>query len=190
MTAEFFAAFAFVFVSALPGRTTFLMILMASRGRAAAVLGGSAAAFLLQCAISVGLGSALALMPERAVKGGAGLLFLWFAYRFWKESSKVVRESGEAAKRGPFLGAFLMVFAAEWGDVSQLAIASYVAEYGNKLLVFTASLAALWLIAALATLLGSRLTRVVSPRALQRGAAAVFLVVGAYFCAEAVGFTR
>jgi putative Ca2+/H+ antiporter (TMEM165/GDT1 family) len=187
---EFFAAFAFVFVAALPGRTTFLMILMAARGHMLAVLGGSLGAFLIQAAISVGLGSVLAYLPEQAVKGGAGVLFLFFAYRFWKESSETVHVDKSAKKRGPFLGAFLMVFVAEWGDVSQVAIASYAAEHGNKLLVFTSSLAALWLIAVLAVLLGSRLTRFVSARTLQRGAAVVFLAVGVYFCAEAAGLTR
>ena len=179
----FLAAFAFIFVAALPGRTTFVMIMMAAKSSPLGVFAGAALAFAAQVAISIFLGKLFALLPQVWIHLGAGILFLYFAVHFWKNSERIEETSAGEQKLHFFKAAktaFLAVFVAEFGDVSQIAIASFYAERGEIFLVFGSALLALWLIAAMAVLLGSHAHRVLPSRHMQKIAAVIFLCIGVY----------
>ena len=95
-------SFIFIFLAAAPGRTTFILVLLASQGRLKDIFAGATAAFFLQCFISVILGEILALFPQYIVELLAGLLFIYFAYSFWQQSKKSI-ELGRSDKNISYL---------------------------------------------------------------------------------------
>lgn len=75
---------------------------------------------------------------------------------------------------------FAAVFIAELGDKTQLATLSFATSGSSRWAVFLGSATALVLTSAIAVVFGEALTRVVSPKVLQRAAGALFLVIGAW----------
>ena len=67
-----------------------------------------------------------------------------------------------------------MLFAAEWGDASQLATAGMAARYDAPVAVGLGALLALVAIAALAVVAGRVVVKYVPIRWIQRGAAVLF----------------
>jgi putative Ca2+/H+ antiporter (TMEM165/GDT1 family) len=92
-----------------------------------------------------------------------------------QEAVEVERE--ESRYRRPFLTASMVVFVAEWGDLSQLATAPLQARYREPLIVFTAATLALWTVSAIAVVLGNRLGAWIPERPLQFAAAGVMVLV-------------
>ena len=70
-----------------------------------------------------------------------------------------------------------MLFAAEWGDLTQLLTVTLVAKYDAPASVFVGALAALLTVSALAVVAGRALMRVVSLHALHYVGAAVCLLL-------------
>lgn len=70
---------------------------------------------------------------------------------------------------------FLVLFAAEWGDLSQLLTLSLVARYEAPVSVFVGALGALLTVSALAVLVGRTLLRWISLHVLHYLGAAVCL---------------
>ena len=92
-------------------------------------------------------------------------------------------EQGAVAREGwrhrlPWLTSFLVVFAAEWGDLTQLATAALVAQSREPLSVAIGATAALWAVTVLAAVTGSQVGRVLAPSLLKWGSAVVFATVG------------
>lgn len=73
---------------------------------------------------------------------------------------------------------FMAVFVAELGDKTQLAALSFSTSGSSRWTVFFGASLALVLSTAIAVVAGESLTRVISPRTLQRGAGLLFLVLG------------
>jgi putative Ca2+/H+ antiporter (TMEM165/GDT1 family) len=73
---------------------------------------------------------------------------------------------------------FAVLFAAEWGDLTQLATAALAARYRAPVAVFVGATAALWSVVAIAALAGNRVSKVLSPKTTIRIAAVLFGVVG------------
>jgi putative Ca2+/H+ antiporter (TMEM165/GDT1 family) len=74
---------------------------------------------------------------------------------------------------------FAVVFMAEWGDLTQLAIAALAAQYRAPYIVFAGSAAALWAVAAIAVFIGHRAGKLLDPHLTKRIAAVLFALVGA-----------
>lgn len=83
-----------------------------------------------------------------------------------------------------FFTTFLMIFLAELGDKTQLAVIGRAAEPAAKWTVFAAASLALLCSTFMAVQLGSLLTRCVEPRYIKLGAGALFLVIGALVLSE------
>jgi Ca2+/H+ antiporter, TMEM165/GDT1 family len=180
MTATlFFTTFLFIFLAAAPGRTTFVLILLASQARLTSIFMGAAAAFFVQSLISILLGRVLALFPQFITYLAAGFLFLYFAYSFWRQSQK---SQDRAIPHVAFnaRSVFLLVFMAEFGDVSQLAIATAAARSPSKLVVFFAAVTSLWLITGGALFLGHHLGRALRPQLIQKVASVGFAGAGLF----------
>ncbi len=79
------------------------------------------------------------------------------------------------------LASFLVLFAAEWGDLSQLLTLSLVARYEAPFCVFVGALAALLTVSALAVVVGRSLLRFVALHVLH--------FVGAGVCVLLAGLT-
>jgi putative Ca2+/H+ antiporter (TMEM165/GDT1 family) len=76
------------------------------------------------------------------------------------------------------LASFMVLFAAEWGDLSQLLSVSLVARYHDPVSVFIGSWAALLAVSGLAVLLGRTLLRFIKLHVLHYVGAVVCLVLG------------
>ena len=74
---------------------------------------------------------------------------------------------------------FLVLFAAEWGDLSQLLTLSLVTRYEAPVSVYVGALAALVTVSGLAVLVGRNLLRVVPVHVLHFVGAGVCLVLAA-----------
>jgi putative Ca2+/H+ antiporter (TMEM165/GDT1 family) len=179
-----FTVFVVIFLIELPDKTALAALLLATRHRALPVFIGAAAAFLIQSLVAVIAGSIFALLPRQPVRIGAGVLFLAMAALLIRQNLKKAEaqeaaevEREESRHRRPFLTAFMVVFVAEWGDLSQLATAAFQARYQEPLIVFTAATLALWLVSAIAVVLGNRLGAWIPERPLQFAAAGVMVFV-------------
>lgn len=170
-----------VFVAELPDKTALAALVLASRNAPLPVFLGTAAALTVQSVVAVAAGSLVSLLPSRAVHLVAGGVFLLSAIVMW------VRKQGEdgpaptAEKPGFWRTAwlvFVVVFIAEWGDLTQIATAALAARYAAPVAVFVGATAALWSVSALAVLVGNRAGRLLSPRVTQKVAALVFALVG------------
>ena len=178
-TAFLLTSFAFIFLAAAPGRTTFILILLATQGRLGNIFVGAAAAFFLQGLISVLLGGLLALFPQLIVQLLAGTLFIYYAYSFWIQSQKSI-ELQDIERNISVKSVFATIFLAEFGDVSQLAIAATAARSVSKISVFALAVIALWSITAFALLIGHNLKRLFRPSLIQKTASFAFLAIGLF----------
>lgn len=186
-------AFALVLPVELPDKTLVATMLLAARYRPAPVFVGVCAAFAVQCVISVAFGSVLTLLPERAVTAVVAVMFAAGAFVVLRESFRPDhpddadadgdRRRSTSAVRSAAI-AFGVLFAAEFGDASQLATAALTARYGAPLSVGLGAWLALVTIAAVAVLVGGRLGNRLPRRGLQRAAGLVFVVFAAIAAVE------
>ena len=146
-------------------------------------------AFTVQTGVAVALGHAASFLPTDAVRALALLMFLVGAVILFRQGRSHQVASGEeyAAKAGDASGlqavgaSFVVLFAAEWGDLSQLLTLTLVARYEDPASVFVGALGALLAVSGLAVLIGRALLRVVPLHTLH--------FVGAGVCALLAVFT-
>lgn len=172
--------FGIVFVGELPDKTMFASLVLAARGRILLVWLGVAAAFVVHAAIAVTVGGVLfTLLPHRLVQGVVALMFLFGALMAYRDTG--AEDEGPSDTGYRFEGlrtiatAFVVIFIAEWGDLTQILTANLAARYDKPLEVGIAAVAALWAVAALAMVAGRAMRRLPVP--LVRKVTAVVLVV-------------
>jgi len=73
---------------------------------------------------------------------------------------------------------FALLFIAELGDKTQLAVITMVSKSEKPVPVFLGAVAALTLVTLIGVVVGGALTQVVSPQLLRRIAAVLFVVMG------------
>lgn len=159
-------SFAAIFVVELPDKTFIAALVLSTRYRGILVWIGVGLAFGVQTLIAVTLGRAVTFLPDDVVKGVAAAIFLLGAFLLFREASHADEDAAEteqqfAAKAtGPKTGfaaigaSFLVLFAAEWGDLSQLLTISLVSKYDEPVSVFLGAWAALLAVSGLAVLVG------------------------------------
>jgi len=162
------AVFPIIFLGELPDKTMFASLVMSTRGRPAIVWLGAAAAFTVHVVIATTIGVALFhLLPHRAVEALVAVMFLVGAVLALREAVKERREKElvdreVASHRRVAVTAFLVIFVAEWGDLTQILTANLAAHYHDALSVGIGALLALWTVAALAVVSGQSLLRVIN----------------------------
>jgi len=180
-------AFLLVLPVELPDKTLVATLVLATRYRPLPVLAGVSAAFFVQCVIAVVAGRLLGLLPHRAVAAMVAVLFAVGAVVLLR-GGEDPDELATGRARGPLAMAvtsFGVLFAAEWGDASQLATAALTARYDDPVSVGLGAFVALVGVAALAVVLGQAVTRRVPLPLVRRFAGmlfalfAVLAVVGA-----------
>lgn len=162
--------FAAIFVVELPDKTFLATLVLSTKYRPIFVWIGVGLAFLVQVAVAVLFGQAASLLPEELVKTVAMLMFLIGAALLLRtarsasveESEEFGPGSGVAMPATPsavrVIGtSFLVLFAAEWGDLSQILTLTLAARYDAPFSVFLGSWGALLTVSALATLVGKAL---------------------------------
>ena len=175
--------FPVIFIGELPDKTMFASLLLATRGRPRQVWTGAAAAFLVHVAIATTVGVALfAVLSPNVVDAVVALLFLVGAVYAWRESAKEEEElvEKEVSTHGTVLSAFIVIFVAEWGDLTQILTANLAAKYHAPLEVGLGALVALWSVAAIAVVSGQTLLRFVKVATIRRVTAVVLVGLGLY----------
>jgi Ca2+/H+ antiporter, TMEM165/GDT1 family len=139
----------------------------------------------VQCAIAAAAGGVITLLPRRAVEAVVALLFAVGAALLIRESlggdeDVELAEAREAAPFGRVVAtSFGVLFAAEWGDASQLATAGLVARHRGVLHAVATGVGA-WLalvaVAAVAVVAGRVVVRRVPLQLVHRVAGAAFAV--------------
>lgn len=172
----------------LPDKTLVATLVLSTRYRPVPVLVGVSAAFFVQCVIAVTAGGLLTLLPHRLVLGLVAVLFAAGAVILLRErhDDDEVQTRPERTPVGMALASFGVLFAAEWGDASQLATAALTAKYTNPIAVFLGSWLALVGVAALAVLLGKQIRRRVPLSLIQRIAGTLFAAFAALVLVELI----
>jgi putative Ca2+/H+ antiporter (TMEM165/GDT1 family) len=156
---------------------------MATKGRPAQVWVGAAAAFVVHVVVAVTVGVALfAVLPHRAVDAVVAGLFLFGAGYAWWESRKgdEVPSESRSTGHGAVLTAFVVIFLAEWGDLTQILTANLAAKYHSPISVGIGSILALWAVAAIAVASGQTLMRYVKISTVRKITAVVLVALAAY----------
>lgn len=185
------AVFPIIFVGELPDKTMFASLVMSTRGRPALVWAGAAAAFMVHVAIATTIGVALFhLLPKRALDGIVAGLFLAGAILALREGMRerqreseeveLVAHEAKALRGKTFTTAFVVIFLAEWGDLTQILTANLAARYHSPLSVGTGSVLALWAVAAIAVLGGQSLLRVVKVTTVRYATCVILAALAGY----------
>ena len=125
----------------------------------------------------------LTLLPERLTTGVVALMFGIGAVMLLREGFGAEEDSEQDAARSgaaevsfrrSALTSFGVLFAAEWGDASQLATAGLTAHYGHPFAVGIGAWLALVAVAGVAVLIGRKIRDRVRPQLIQRIAGFVF----------------
>lgn len=183
------AVFAVIFVGELPDKTMVASLVMASRGRPFAVWLGSAGAFAVHVVIATTLGTVVFhLLSPRVVDGVVSVIFLVGACLAVVEATREYRSRDHPepvpvppSRPGRTAAtAFAVIFAAEWGDLTQLLTANLAVHYHDPLSVATGAILALWAVSAIAVTSGRWLGSVIDAVAIRIGTAVLLAGFGAY----------
>ena len=165
------ATFAVIFPAELPDKSFIAALVLATRYPRLMVWLGASAAFVVHMAIAVSAGAVLGLLPQRLVLGVAAALFAFGAVNLIRgglqaraeEEAEEEAEAEEIARRAipgrrglaAFTTSFLVIFTAEWGDLTQLIAAAQAGRTGAPLAVFLGASLALVTVAGIGVLVGS-----------------------------------
>jgi Ca2+/H+ antiporter, TMEM165/GDT1 family len=175
--------FPVIFVGELPDKTMFASLVMATKGRPRQVWLGAAGAFLIHVVIATTIGVALfAILPKRALDATVAAMFLFGAAYAWREGTKDNDEivEKEVTRHGVVLTAFLVIFLAEWGDLTQILTANLAAKYHSPFSVAVGAVLALWAVAAIAVASGQTLLRFVNIATIRKVTAVILVALAAF----------
>ena len=196
--ALFLTVFTTLFLVELPDKTFIATLVLATKYRPLYVWIGVAAAFFVQTLVAVGFGALLTKLPKEPVHIVVALLFLVAGVLLIKGAKDAANEGAEAeeefaekikpAQGAKAIGAsFLVLFLAEWGDLSQLATAGFVARNGHPFSVGLGAFLALALVSGLGALLGRALLKRISLGAIRTAGGVVCLIFAALMIASLLG---
>jgi len=177
------AVFPIIFVGELPDKTMFASLVLSTRGKPLSVWIGAAGAFLLHVVIATTIGVALFhLVPHRVLDGIVAFMFLVGAVLAIREARKQEQEEGlvekeTASGRRVMTTAFVVIFLAEWGDLTQILTANLAAHYHSPFSVGVGALLALWAVAGLAVVGGQSLLRFINIKTVRLVTAVVLLAL-------------
>jgi putative Ca2+/H+ antiporter (TMEM165/GDT1 family) len=181
--------FGAIFIVELPDKTFIAALVLSTRYKPVAVWIGVGLAFGVQTLVAVTAGTLATLLPDTVIKSVAILIFLVGAVVLVRtapgadaaEREQEAQFEAAAAEPKTFVKAvvasFLVLFAAEWGDLSQLLTISFVTKYHDHINVFIGAWAALLTVSGLAVLAGRVLLRHMRLSVLHYVGAAVCLVL-------------
>jgi Ca2+/H+ antiporter, TMEM165/GDT1 family len=168
------AVFPIIFIGELPDKTMFASLVLSTRGKPLSVWVGAAAAFTVHVVIATTIGVALFhLIPHRILDGVVAVMFLIGAALALREATKEEQEEEELVARESVSGrrvlttSFIVIFLAEWGDLTQILTANLAAHYHSPLSVGVGATLALWAVAGLAVIGGQSLLKFINIRTLR-----------------------
>lgn len=175
-------AFGVILLVELPDKTLVATLVLSTRYRPRPVLLGVSTAFAVQCVVAVTAGGLLHLLPHWALEAAVAVLFAIGAVVLLREGfsepDHIDVDEHAARAAAPFrrvaLTSFGVVFAAEWGDASQLATAALAARLGSPLAVGLGAWLALVAVAGIAVVAGRVIVRRIPVRIVHRVAGVLF----------------
>jgi putative Ca2+/H+ antiporter (TMEM165/GDT1 family) len=182
----------------LPDKTFIATLVLSTRYRPLPVYVGVVTAFGAQCLIAVLAGTLIARLPRQPVELVAAALFaigavvlVRGAHRGEPSEEETKQEyAGKIADPRPgwrsATASFLILFTAEWGDLSQLLTASLVASGRPALPVFLGSWLGLAVVSGAAILLGRWLMKRVKLALVRYLGAAVCVILAVVTVVEAL----
>ena len=179
-----FTTFVLILPAELPDKSFVASIVLASRLSRSAVWVGATAAFGIQMAIAVTAGQLLTALPRIYVLMVVIALFSFGAFLLLRQGFRggdddddvEVKDQPKSWWRSALL-TFGLLFAAEWGDLTQLIAAAQSARTDEPLSVGLGAWVALMLISALGVSVGKWLQERISVRMLNIVAGSVMLVI-------------
>jgi putative Ca2+/H+ antiporter (TMEM165/GDT1 family) len=156
MLAAFTAGLLLITISELGDKTFFIAVILAMRHSRRLIFAAAIAALAAMTLLSVSLGQVVSLLPDRYIHQGEIALFLGFGLKLLYDASRMSAQATKGAAKeaaetvgqqqqpnrpplggfqnipvqvGTFLQAFTMVFAAEWGDRTQISTIALAASY-------------------------------------------------------------
>jgi Ca2+/H+ antiporter, TMEM165/GDT1 family len=180
--------FALIFPVELPDKTFIAALVLSTRYRPLAVWIGVGLAFGVQSIVAVTAGQAVSYLPRWVVDIISTAMFAIGAFVLFREAphadadeKTTEEEYGRKATKDVHgirivMTSFLVLFAAEWGDLSQLLTLNIVAKYGAPVAAFVGSWAALLAVSGIAVVAGQFLLRHIRLSVIHYFAAVVCLV--------------
>jgi putative Ca2+/H+ antiporter (TMEM165/GDT1 family) len=179
-----------IFVAELTDKDALLLLSLATRIRPWVVFAAGSIAFTITSAIIVTLGYflvSLVPVPLISIAGGSVMIVygIWSFFKAKKDEEGLMKTerklSRDASKslRAVFLGAVsLLVLLDLAGDATEVLTILFVARFQNTLLVFTGAVIALVCATAVETLIGNRLSKILSSKRNRIFSLFVFLTIG------------
>jgi Ca2+/H+ antiporter, TMEM165/GDT1 family len=183
------AVFPVIFIGELPDKTMMASLVMATRGKPLAVWAGAAGAFLVHVVIATTIGVALfRVLPSRVLDAVVAAMFVAGGIYALLEGTKDEEEliDKEIKSHRVVTTAFIVIFIAEWGDLTQILTANLAAHYHSGLSVAVGAVAALWAVAALAVIGGQGLLRFVNIATIRKITAVLLFILAAVAAFQAV----
>jgi putative Ca2+/H+ antiporter (TMEM165/GDT1 family) len=197
--APFFVTMALLIPAEVPDKTFVATLVLSTRFKPYWVWAGASAAFAVQTTIAVAAGQLFTLLPDRPVQLVTAALFAIGALLMFRGAAGVDAAEEEKAEthvveaamgRGhvrAFTVSFLVLLAAEWGDLSQLTTASLAARFGAPWEVWLGAWLALSFVGALAVLGGRWLVARVSFPVVRRISGTLLAILAVVTLSEAAG---
>ena len=160
-----------IFLVELPDKTFVAALVLSTRYRPLPVWVGVGAAFGIQCLVAVTAGHFATLLPQQVLHAITAVIFTIGgilllrtapgadAEERQQEEQYAARSTADRTGWRAAGASFLVLFAAEWGDLSQLLTIGLVARYHDPVSVFIGSWAALLVVSGLAVVSGRLLLR-------------------------------
>lgn len=173
-------AFLLVFLAEFGDKSQLVCMTLATRYRIFPVLMGAVVAFAVLNLLAVLVGAVAATwLPRPVVLGVVAVLFLWFGIQSFRTEEDEADDNVSLSVKSVFASALLMLFFAELGDKTQLAVVG-LASTEPGLLVWIGSTLALVSTSALGVLAGRALMRYVSVIWLHRASGVLFITFALY----------
>lgn len=170
----FLTIFMLVFLAEFGDKSQLVCMTLSARYTVMPVLVGSIVAFSLLNLIAVLFGASIAAyLPEQVVFLTVGLLFLFFGIQSLRTQDESDIEA-PSLSRSLVISVFVLIFFAELGDKTQLAVAG-MAAVESIWVVWLAGTAALGLTSVLGVWFGQLLLQKISLKWIHRGAGILFI---------------
>ncbi|CAD5959313.1 GDT1-like protein sll0615 [Planktothrix tepida] len=209
MLTAFTATLLLITISELGDKTFFIAVILSSKYDRKIVFAGVVAALATMTVLSVAVGRIFSFLPPIYIHYAEIILFALFGFKLLYDASKMAPEAGsndeqeealEVVKKadqkfvigktkwGTLLESFILTFAAEWGDRTQIATIA-LATFHNPYGVILGGIVGHTICAAIAVLGGKLIAGRLSERTITAIGGCLFLVFSAIALFEGVRST-
>jgi putative Ca2+/H+ antiporter (TMEM165/GDT1 family) len=172
-------AFGLIALAEMGDKTQLVCMTLAARYRGIPVLSGAVLAFAVLNLLAVLFGAAVAAwLPEVLIAAVVAGLFALFGIHALRHAEEEEQDIPEKTGHGAFLSALLLIFVAEFGDKTQLAVAG-LASTAAALPVWLGATLGLALASLFGVVAGRTLLQRIPLRLLQRLSGILFLILAA-----------